>query len=722
MSDGKVTIDVILEDGSVAKGIANLKGLGKGADGATSSLKSMVGALGLVKLASKAFDILKSSMDGAVSRFDTFNKFPKVMKALGFSTEESKKSMDKLADGIDGLPTKLDEVVGTAQRMTSVTGNLDKSTDATIALNNAMLASGASTADAARGMDQYIQMLSTGEVDLQSWKTLQETMPIGLQKTAEAMGFVGETAQRDLYQALKDGTITFDEFQDKLIELGTGTGELAELAKVNSEGIATSFSNLKNAVVKGLANTLTKIDEVVQKVSGKTIAQQLDSLKGIINGTFDVVNNSIEKVIPLIEQFQKVMEVVKDTIEQLITGDGSLESLSGLFSNIGETIGEVIADVLNRIATFIPEVIDKIVEFVPRMFETAIAIVTGFIDGFMESLPLIVEQGSALIDNLVNGIVEKFPAMWETALTTVMEFAQYIVDNAPLIIEAGVDLLLKLIDGFVKMVPSLAGAAVNAVTSLATFIINNGPTIVQKGVELLLKLIQGILNAVPKLASTAATVIGQLASYLISNFPKIVMAGVEIIISLVKGIISAIGRAVSAAGQVVRALWNAFTSVSWGEVGSNIISGIVGGISAGVGRLVSAAVNAAKSAFNAAKNFLGIHSPSRLMRDMIGKNMMIGWELGIEKNADLPADAITDVAKDVIAPPMRAEQVIGGRTMGIGTGGIYNTNSVNNSNNSYSYGGLFDGATIIWQGKDDIRRTMQEMMWVTETERGGMNA
>ena len=96
---------------------------------------------------------------------------------------------------------------------------MDKSTDTVLALNNAFLASGASTEDASRGMQQFNQMLSTGTVDLESWKTLQETMPLALQKTAEAMGFVGKSAQRDLYAALKDGTVTFDQFNDKLIEL-----------------------------------------------------------------------------------------------------------------------------------------------------------------------------------------------------------------------------------------------------------------------------------------------------------------------------------------------------------------------------------------------------------------------------------------------------------------------------------------------------------------------
>ena len=265
MADGRVEIEVILEDGQVAKGLANINkgfdGLGGGAKKANSGIMDVVKGLGLMKIASGAFNVMKSSMDGAISRFDTMNKFPKVMKALGFSAEDSQKSITKLSDGIDGLPTKLDDVVSSTQQMTAITGDLDRSTNTVLALNNAFLASGASTDDASRGMQQFNQMLSTGTVDLESWKTLQETMPLALQKTAEAMGFVGKSAQRDLYAALKDGSITFEQFTDKLIELGTGTGMLADLAKENSLGIATSFGNLRNSVTKNLGNMLMKIDE-----------------------------------------------------------------------------------------------------------------------------------------------------------------------------------------------------------------------------------------------------------------------------------------------------------------------------------------------------------------------------------------------------------------------------------------------------------------------------
>lgn len=315
MADGVISIQIDADGRPIRSLNSDLDTLEGKSGKASSGIKDIVAGLGLVKVASAAFDVLKYSLDDAIVRFDTMQKYPKVMSALGFSAEDSKKSVGRLADGIDGLPTRLDTVVSTAQRMTSVTGNMNKSTDATIALNNAFLASGASTEDAKRGMEQYIQMLSTGKVDMQSWRSLQETMPIGLQKTAEAMGFVGETAQTDLYAALKDGKVTFKDFQNQLIELGTGTGELAKLAKINSEGIGTSFENLKSAVVKGLANVITALDNAAKAVTGKSIAKNIDSMKALVNKAFESMTGAIEKATPYFESFGKILSQVFDKLE-----------------------------------------------------------------------------------------------------------------------------------------------------------------------------------------------------------------------------------------------------------------------------------------------------------------------------------------------------------------------------------------------------------------------
>ncbi len=126
MADGKVVIDVILDDGQVVKGVADIdkqvNGLQGSGQKAALGIRKIVTALGLVALGSKAIDMVKNSLDGAISRYDTLNQFPKVMELIGFESGEASAAINKLSDGIQGLPTTLDSVASTAQNIAEVNG------------------------------------------------------------------------------------------------------------------------------------------------------------------------------------------------------------------------------------------------------------------------------------------------------------------------------------------------------------------------------------------------------------------------------------------------------------------------------------------------------------------------------------------------------------------------------------------------------------------------
>lgn len=288
-----------------------------GFDKIKESIKNFsVGAVGF-KLASSAMDLVSASLDKAINRFDTLERYPKVMKSLGFSAKDVANSTKELSDGIDGLPTTLDDVVKTTQKLTSMTGDLKTSTKLTLALNNAFLASGASTEDASRGLQQFSQMLSAGKVDMQSWKTLQETMPYALQKTAESFGFAGESAQKDFYSALLNGEITFKQFSKRLIELNQGTNGFAEMARKNSEGIQTSWNNIVNAFAKGIANVMKAFDDLSKAVTGKSIAKNLDGLKVGVNGFFKFVTDGIRGLVPIVQSVNNVLGTLKPIFDAL---------------------------------------------------------------------------------------------------------------------------------------------------------------------------------------------------------------------------------------------------------------------------------------------------------------------------------------------------------------------------------------------------------------------
>lgn len=278
-----------------------------GGSSISSTFKSMAGAMGVVAIAGKAWDVVKDSMSGAINRFDTLNKYPVVMKALDYSTKDVAKSTAILSKGIDGLPTSLQDVTSVAQQLAPLTGSATKASKSAIALNNAFLASGASVADTSRGLQQYTQMLSTGKVDLMSYRTLMETMPIALRKVANSFGFTGKSAEQDLYKALQSGQITVDQLNDRFIKLNGGVNGFAQLAKKNSEGIGTSFANLKNAVVKNLANMLSAIDNGFKQAGFGSIAQVLDNMKGSINSAFQVIGPVVTNATVVILNFVKVV-------------------------------------------------------------------------------------------------------------------------------------------------------------------------------------------------------------------------------------------------------------------------------------------------------------------------------------------------------------------------------------------------------------------------------
>lgn len=319
-----------------------------------------VGAVAF-KAVSSAMNLVSQSMDKAIDRFDTLQRFPKVMKSLGHSSKDVAASTKLLSEGIEGLPTTLDTVVSTTQKLTSMTGNLKQSTKLTIALNNAFLASGASTEDASRGLQQYTQMLSAGKVDMQSWKTLQETMPYALQKTAESFGFAGASAQKDFYSALQDGKITFTDFSKRLIELNKGTNGFAEMAKKNSEGIKTSFGNIVNAVAKGIANVIAEFDKMSKAVTGKSIAQNLDSIKGAVNSTFNVIISVIRGATPVVKSLVSVLGFLKPVLDPLISVFAGVVSAVLLFKGamlglsiikgIGGLIGTLISSLVSLTST-----------------------------------------------------------------------------------------------------------------------------------------------------------------------------------------------------------------------------------------------------------------------------------------------------------------------------------------------------------------------------------
>ncbi len=278
------------------KAADTVEALDTGSQKAAKSVMDIAKGIGVFKALSIAGNTLQNSLGGAVDRFDTMTRFPKVLQQMGYSANESNTSIKTLSEGIQGLPTSLDGIAASTQRIAVLTGDLDKATNTALALNNAFLASGATSADAERGLTQYVQMLSKGSVDMESWRTLQETMGYALSETAKQLGITSGNSL-ELYDAIQNGEITFDRFNSALIKCSTQTGGFAEKAQTASAGIKTSFTNLGISVTRGMANTIQSVDDALGKLNGSSIDGIINSLSKKIDVFFNGVSTGVGVVI-----------------------------------------------------------------------------------------------------------------------------------------------------------------------------------------------------------------------------------------------------------------------------------------------------------------------------------------------------------------------------------------------------------------------------------------
>lgn len=331
---GSLTYDTKIDKSGFEKG---LKGLENNTQSAGTKIKNIVAALGITKLISAAFNTINNSLDGAISRVDTLNNFPKVMSNLEISSEESSKAINRLSEGLKGLPTTLDSGALSVQRFTSKNGDVNKSVDLFLALNDAILAGGASSEIQASAIEQISQSYAKGKPDMMEWRSLQTAMPAQIKQIAKAM--LGNKEALDKYmkaaeqysknnpmsstgkelveqmKAVKDGSgdmatalgtalragiISMDDFMNTIVELdkngSEGIKSFAEQAKNSTGGIQTSITNAKTAIVRGVGNIISTVDNALQKTDLKSIGNIISKTGSIAEKALKKIAESISKI------------------------------------------------------------------------------------------------------------------------------------------------------------------------------------------------------------------------------------------------------------------------------------------------------------------------------------------------------------------------------------------------------------------------------------------
>ncbi|MDE5641131.1 MAG: tape measure protein [Bifidobacterium castoris] len=329
----------------------------------------------------KAWGAVSSSVGAAVERTDMMNNFPKVMQNIGFSADDAAKSVQKISDSLDGLPTASSSMTGMVQQLAPLTSSLDEATDISLALNNAMLAGGASTTEQENALTQYCQQLAAGQVDMAAWRSMQAAMPGQLNQLAESMLGAGKNAN-DLYEEMKDGKISFQDFNKAVVKLNReGFGKyasFADQAKDATQGIGTAVENAKNRVAKAIQKVIEAFG--VDKISN-AINKFTSSFGKIGDVAADMVKRTIKTFESLYSKLKDIgaIDVLRKAWDKLVHAFDSVKwdkllptkTIEGFGWTAAQVIGTIIDNVSLATET-LKKGIDKVIEFVQGFTDTGV--------------------------------------------------------------------------------------------------------------------------------------------------------------------------------------------------------------------------------------------------------------------------------------------------------------------------------------------------------------
>ena len=348
-------------------------------------------------------------------------------------------------------------------------------------------------------------------------------------------------------------------------------------------------------------------------ITGTTAKEASTTIEGSLNSVKGAWNNLIVGMSNPKANFEQLMQNLIDTVV-----------------TFGENLMPVIEQALNGVVQLIDGLFPTIAEKIPELIA--------------QLLPKLVESGISIIQSLMQGIQNNLPMLINSALQIITTLAQSILQMLPQILQMGIQIVIELINGIAQQMPALIPQIIDCIILIVETLLDNIDLIIDTGINLIDALIQGIFNALPnliiKLPELVLKISGALTKLIFIQIPKI---GINLVKSLINGIFSYAEKMISKVreffkGTIFEPLINKVTDII--SVGVNIVKGIWNGISSMASWLWNKISGWCSDIFNNIKNFFGIHSPSKLFADKIGKMLGLGLGEGFD-------DSLSSVYKDM---------------------------------------------------------------------------
>lgn len=429
-----------------------------------------------------------------------------------------------------------------------------------------------------------------------AFKTAGQSMNDYMETSIQSAAAMISSLDGDQAKAAELMDMSIVDMADNVNKMGTSMEGVQNAYRGFSRGNFTMLDNL----ALGFAGTKEGMQELLDK------AQEISGIEYNIDSYADIVQ--------AIHTVQEEMGIAGTTMKEgTETIEGSLTTLSGAWSNLVAGFGKdnanldhLIGDVVNSASAVLNNlepVIEKVLGGISEFISKAAPIIAEQLPVLIQNvLPALISSVSDLLSALLSALPSLLLVITQELPNLILQIVNALADNAGLLVDGAVTMIITLTEALTSpdMVVKLLEAAIRLILALA----------------------DGLLRAIPQLLAAVPVIISNLAQSVVEGAPKI-------------------GEA---AESLMKMIWDTITNTDWLSLGANIIKGIINGITSQTSALFDTLSGLAKKALNAAKNVLGIHSPSTVFKDEIGQYIDLGIAEGIDDYANPIQSAMSSLS------------------------------------------------------------------------------
>lgn len=643
---------------------------------ATSAVTAFASVLG------KAFDGVGQDI---ITASDGIQKFQSTMAFAGKSSSEIQKLTTASKKYADDTVYDLTDVLNTTAQLGA---NGVKNYGQLVQASGNLNAVAGGNADTFKSVAMVLtQTAGAGKLTTENWNQLSDAIPGASGKLQEAMKKNGAFTG-NFRDAMANGQITADEFNKAIMDLGMT--DVAKKAATSTSTFEGAFGNLQASFVTAGLEFVNKFKQPI--TDGMTAIA--NAVPGITNALSGVVGFLGQFGGMIAQSFSGLAPIITQAFSGISGVIGSLSSSGGQIQTLFTTISTTISGVLGTMDfSALTNLAQAILPALQAGFQTFLGYVTPAIQPLLTAFvnlwnaiqPIVNVIASSLMPvfQILGAFLGGFVSGVMGALTTAFN----VLATVAKILTPVIQFVGSVIQALAPIFVTVAGFIGQLMGQFSGF---NGVLGVVGGV--VSRVFGGIINFGSRLFSSLSGVFGDIAngfrimgsglgnvgSGIANTFRSIIGFAGRMVSGIINAVSGVAGKIASHFSGVFGAISRAIGNVA--DIGKNIVNGIAQGIRGAWGAVTSAIGALTDMIPKKIRSLLGIHSPSRVMRDMVGRYIPQGIAVGmtsqdgfISSRAQTLKNQLTDSMSNISLPSVG---LAGGSLATAGTSTTTNSNQV----------------------------------------------